>query len=91
MIGTQYRSIVLYQNQEQEQLTKEIIQEFNEKQIWSDQIVTQVEKLDKFYRAEEYHQRYFEKNPGQGYCRVVIAPKVSKFRSKYFAKLKSGE
>jgi peptide-methionine (S)-S-oxide reductase len=56
--------------------------------VWDNPIVTKVEPLDVFYPAEDYHQNYFVDNPNQGYCRVVIAPKVAKFRQKYLAKLK---
>jgi len=56
--------------------------------VWENPIVTQVEPLREFYPAEAYHQHYFARNPGQGYCQVVIAPKVSKFRKKYLDRLR---
>jgi peptide-methionine (S)-S-oxide reductase len=55
--------------------------------VWDAPIVTRVEPLEAFYPAEEYHQRYFERNPNQPYCQIVIAPKVAKFRQKYLARL----
>jgi len=87
-VGPQYRSIVLYKNEEQKNLTNKTIKRFDE-EVWDDPIVTQVEELEEFYPAEEYHQRYFEKNPNQGYCNFVIKPKVQKFRKKYFDMLKA--
>jgi peptide methionine sulfoxide reductase MsrA len=57
--------------------------------VWPDPIVTEVTSLDQFYPAEDYHQEYFKNNPNQGYCRVVINPKVSKFRKKYADRLKA--
>ena len=87
-VGPQYRSVVYYQNDEQKIATNEIIQEFNEKGVWGSPIVTEVEPLKTFYRAEEYHQNYFARNPSQGYCNFVIRPKVAKFRKEYYSKLK---
>jgi len=85
-IGTQYRSVIFYLNDEQKSIakkSKELAQKnFNEK------IVTQIDKASIFYPAEEYHQNYFELNPCQGYCQVVIAPKVEKFQINYKNKLK---
>ena len=86
-VGTQYRSIVLYHSPEQEQTAREVIQELEANRVWDAPIVTQVEPLEAFYPAEEYHQRYFERNPNQPYCQIVIAPKVAKFRQKYLARL----
>lgn len=87
-IGTQYRSAIFYRTPEQQRIAEDVIAEMTEAGIWPDPIVTEVVPLDRFYPAEEYHQRYFERNPGQGYCRAVVAPKVAKFRSKFFDKLK---
>lgn len=87
-VGTQYRSIVLYQSPEQEMIAREVIDATNASGIWHAPIVTQVEPLDRFYPAEEYHQNYFERNPYQPYCQVVIAPKVAKAREKYLTRLK---
>jgi peptide-methionine (S)-S-oxide reductase len=86
-IGPQYRSIILYHNESQKTTAEKVIQEVEAEGLWSAPIVTEVVPFSEFYIAEDYHQRYFEKNPGQGYCRVVIAPKVAKFRKLYQEKL----
>lgn len=86
-VGTQYRSAVFTHGAEQEQTAREVIRDVEEEGIWENPIVTQVTAATEFYPAEEYHQQYFRRNPGQGYCQVVIAPKVSKFRQKYLSKL----
>jgi len=88
-VGPQYRSAILYHSPEQKQAAEEVIAEVNREGIWSRPVVTEVAPLTVFYPAEEYHHRYFERNPYQGYCQVVIAPKVAKFRQKYLQKLKS--
>ena len=87
-VGTQYRSVIFYHSPEQMATSTDVIAEISAAEIWPNPIVTEIEPLAVFYPAEEYHQRYFERNPNQGYCRAVVAPKVSKFRSKYFEKLK---
>jgi methionine-S-sulfoxide reductase len=88
-VGTQYRSIILYHNQEQKTAALEYIRELENSGTWNSKIVTQVEPLDTYYIAEDYHQEYYEKNPLAGYCMLVIRPKVSKFRKKYQARLKT--
>jgi len=88
-IGPQYRSIILYHDQEQRATAEEVIRELEEEGVWNRPIVTEVVPFEEFYKAEEYHQEYYKKNPGAGYCQVVIAPKVSKFRKTYREKLKS--
>lgn len=88
-VGPQYRSAIFYHNEDQRRVSEEVIQELEEEDIWDKPIVTEVSSIKEFYKAEEYHQEYYEKNPNQGYCRVVISPKVSKFRQKYQSKLKS--
>ena len=87
-VGPQYRSIILYQSPEQEHIAREVIDETNASGIWRAPLVTQLEPLDRFYPAEEYHQNYFERNPYQPYCQIVIAPKVAKVREKYLARLR---
>jgi peptide-methionine (S)-S-oxide reductase len=87
-VGTQYRSVIFYHSPEQMATSTDVIAEISAAEIWPNPIVTEIEPLDVFYSAEEYHQRYFERNPNQGYCRAIVAPKVGKFRSKYFEKLK---
>ena len=88
-VGTQYRSAIFYHSPEQKTTAEAVIEEMNAAQLWNNPIVTEVTPLDVFYPAEDYHQEYFVHNPNQGYCRVVIAPKVAKFRKLYLDKLKS--
>lgn len=85
-IGTQYRSAMFYQSQDQKELFESAID--RAKEIWGEGIVTEVTELGDFYRAEEYHQDFFAKNPNQGYCVAVVAPKVSKVRNKFTHLLK---
>jgi len=87
-MGTQYRSAIFTHNETQEKVAEEVIAELNDAGIWGDPIVTEVVPLEAFYPAEDYHQEYFRRNPNQGYCRVVIAPKVAKFRKQYLDRLK---
>jgi peptide-methionine (S)-S-oxide reductase len=87
-VGTQYRSAIYYHSPEQKAVSDKVIADITAAKIWKDQIVTEVTKLDVFYPAEEYHQRYYERNPNQGYCRMVIEPKVIKFRRQFMPKLK---
>jgi len=79
-VGTQYRSVILYTTEEQEEKVARYIEELSKN--YGSPIVTEVKPLEKFFEAEKYHQRYFEKNPGQGYCQVVISPKVKNVKSK---------
>ena len=78
-VGTQYRSCILYHNEEQREKAREVIDELDRAGIWNDPIVTTLEPFTNFYSAEQYHQEYFENNPNNGYCRLVIQPKVEKF------------
>jgi peptide-methionine (S)-S-oxide reductase len=87
-VGTQYRSIILYESDEQAETARAVIDEVNTSGIWRAPIVTQVVPLERFYPAEAYHQNYFEQNPNQPYCQIVIAPKVAKARQKYLERLK---
>ncbi len=75
-IGSQYRSIILYQNEEEKELAEAFIEEKQEQ--YKEEIVTEVKKLEEFYRAEDKHQDYFEKNPEDAYCRMHATPKVEK-------------
>lgn len=85
-VGPQYRSLVLYHSDAQRQTAEQLIAELQAEGVG---IVTQLEPLKTYYRAEEYHQAYFRKNPGAGYCRAVVAPKLAKFRAKYVNRLKA--
>jgi peptide-methionine (S)-S-oxide reductase len=87
-VGTQYRSIVLFHDDTQRQIAEETIKKLDQAGIWTNPIVTQVQAFEAFYPAEDYHQEYFENNPNQGYCRVVIQPKVEKFEKAFTEMLK---
>lgn len=87
-VGTQYRSAIFYHSLEQQRIAAETIADFTGEHVWDRPIVTQVTAAQTFYPAEAYHQEYYVNNPEQGYCQIVIAPKVAKFRSKYLEKLK---
>lgn len=89
-VGTQYRSAIFFISPEQERIAREVIAETEASGIWHAPVVTQVQALDRFYPAEGYHQNYFERNPYQPYCQIVIAPKVAKVRERYLARLKRG-
>ena len=80
-IGSQYRSIIIYENEEQQKKVERKIEALREANLWPNQIVTEVEPLKAFYEAEEYHQDYFNKNPTNGYCQAIIPPKLSKLES----------
>lgn len=80
-VGAQYRSVIFYEDDQQRDIALEVLAEAQT--IYEDPIVTAVESLKNYFRAEDYHHAYFEKNPDQGYCRIVIAPKVKKFREKF--------
>jgi peptide-methionine (S)-S-oxide reductase len=79
-IGPQYRSIILYTGGQQKQTAADIRKALNDARIWDDPIVTEIKPLDIFYEAEEYHQNYFNRNREQGYCQLVIVPKIEKFK-----------
>ncbi len=85
--GTQYRSGVYYETPEQKEAAERVVADLTAQGVFSDPIVTEIEPLDVFYAAEDYHQDYFERNPEQPYCAAVIAPKVSKLRRHYMEKL----
>jgi peptide-methionine (S)-S-oxide reductase len=87
-VGTQYRSAVFYHTEQQKTAAEAVVAEIEAAEIWDGRIVTEITALDVFYPAEDYHQEYFQRNPYQGYCQVVIAPKVAKFRQKYAHRLK---
>jgi peptide-methionine (S)-S-oxide reductase len=87
-VGTQYRSAIFYHSPEQKATAEQVIHDLEAQDIWGKPIVTQVLPFGVFYPAEAYHQEYFKRNPYQGYCMAVIAPKVSKFRHKYLEMLK---
>jgi len=87
-VGTQYRSAIFYHNPEQKIVAEQLIHEMEAEQVWDKPIVTELTPFSAFYPAEAYHQEYFKHNPYQGYCMMVIAPKVAKFRKHYLEMLK---
>jgi len=88
-VGSQYRSAIFFETPEQERTARELIAELDAQTLWGAPIVTQVERLERFHPAEDYHQGYYRGNAGQPYCRAVISPKLSKLRAKYAARLKT--
>ncbi|HML21452.1 MAG TPA: peptide-methionine (S)-S-oxide reductase MsrA [Aggregatilinea sp.] len=88
-VGPQYRSAIFYHSPEQKAVAEQTIADLNQTGIWPGSIVTQVVPFEAFYPAEDYHQEYFKNNPNQGYCMVVVAPKVAKFRKQHFERLKA--
>lgn len=87
-VGTQYRSVIFYYDQEQYQIAIDLIKQCNQQLLFSRPIVTAVEPATTFYAAEDYHQNYYLKNPNKGYCMAVIAPKFEQFKAQYVALLK---
>ena len=86
-VGTQYRSVVFYADEEQKRAAEEVIADLEAQGVYDAPIVTQVEPLETFYPAEAYHQDYFQNNPNQPYCQAVIAPKVAKLRKHFLDRL----
>ncbi len=87
-VGTQYRSVILTHDPEQDRIAKGYIQELEQSNLFDGPIVTQVSPLPQFFKAEQYHQNYFANHPDQGYCAFVVSPKVSKFRKTFAHYLK---
>jgi peptide-methionine (S)-S-oxide reductase len=88
-VGTQYRSVIFYHDEDQKRTAEEVISELETDGIWNSPIVTEVAPFDEFYVAEDYHQNYFRNNGFQPYCQVIIAPKVAKFRKQHLDRLKA--
>jgi len=86
-VGTQYRSAIFYHTDTQRKIAEKVKQNLNEAAIWEDSIVTEITPFKAFYKAEEYHQNYYNNNPNQGYCQFVIVPKLEKF-NQLFEELK---
>lgn len=87
-VGTQYRSVIFHHSPEQKQIAEQMIRELNAAGIWGEPIVTEVQPASTFYRAEDYHQGYFQNNSRQPYCMFVVGPKVRKFQEKFRSKMK---
>lgn len=90
-VGTQYRSAIFYHNDEQRQKAEEYMKKLNEEQAFNGPIVTEISPYTKFYKAEDYHQNYYNDNPSQGYCVFVVKPKMDKFRKVFKDKLKDAK
>jgi peptide-methionine (S)-S-oxide reductase len=88
-VGTQYRSGVYYNSAAQKEVAEAVIKDMTQQKVWDDPIVTEVVAADTFYTAEEYHQNYYNLNGSQPYCKIVIEPKVTKFRNYFKEKLKA--
>jgi peptide-methionine (S)-S-oxide reductase len=82
-VGTQYRSAIFYQGDEQKAVAQAVLKEVSAEKIWDRPLVTQLAPFEAFYKAEGYHQGYYENNPNQPYCRIVIEPKVRQFREHF--------
>lgn len=82
-IGTQYRSVIYYNNDHEKQKAEEAIAKINESGKYADKVVTELTKFEKFWPAEQYHQGYYNANPNQPYCSAVVGPKVAKFKKHY--------
>ncbi|MDD8017119.1 MAG: peptide-methionine (S)-S-oxide reductase MsrA [Bacteroidota bacterium] len=87
-VGTQYRSVIFYRSEEQKKAAYDVIKEVASAKVWDDPIVTEVTPFSNFYKAENYHQNYYNEHSNQPYCRMVINPKLSKFRREFSSKLK---
>ncbi|GAP05355.1 methionine-S-sulfoxide reductase [Anaerolinea thermolimosa] len=87
-VGTQYRSAIFYHTAEQKTIAETVMAELQAENPWGRPIVTELAPMEVFFPAEDYHQEYFARNPEQGYCRVVIAPKLEKFRHTFMNRLK---
>jgi len=87
-VGPQYRSAVFTHSAEQDEAARATIAELDRDGPWDDPIVTEVAELDTFYPAEDYHDAYFRRNGRQPYCRIVIAPKVARFRKRFAHRLR---
>ena len=88
-IGTQYRSVIFYHNDKQRQLAEEYKKKLNDEKVYNDPVVTEISPFTVFYKAEDYHQNYFNQNGNESYCQFVVRPKVEKFKKVFKDKLKA--
>ena len=88
-VGTQYRSVVFYHDERQKAIAESVIRELEAERLYRGRFVTELVPYTAFYPAEDYHKDYYRRNPERGYCQLVIAPKVAKFRSKFSDRLKT--
>ncbi len=86
--GTQYRSAIFYHDEAQKKAAEEVKQKIGAEKIFPDPLVTEITPFKNFYEAEDYHKNYFAKNPNNGYCQLIINPKLQKFRKEFSARLK---
>jgi len=82
-VGPQYRSVIFYHDEDQKRIAEKSMKKTDESDLWDDPIVTEISPLINYYKAEDYHQNYFNENPNAGYCSVVIAPKLAKFKKDF--------
>jgi len=87
-VGPQYRSVIFYHNEQQKEMAERSLEKTDQSDLWQDPIVTEVQPLSNYSKAKDYHQNYYENNPNAGYCQVVIAPKLKKFREQFSQWLK---
>lgn len=87
-VGTQYRSAIFYHNEQQKEQAEAMIKRLTDEKVFDQPIVTEVTPASEFYKAEDYHQNYFENNPGNPYCSAVIQPKLYKFAKEFTSKIK---
>lgn len=87
-VGTQYRSVIFYHNEQQKETGEKLKQKLNDENVFGKPVVTEISPWKNFFRAEDYHQNYYKKNPSQGYCQFVIVPKLEKFRKIFKDQLK---
>lgn len=85
-VGSQYRSVIFYHTENQKQDAERIIEEMEDEGVWDDPIVTELVPYEAFYEAETYHQDYYENNPQQPYCQVIIRPKLAQYRETFLEK-----
>ncbi|MFN4265004.1 MAG: peptide-methionine (S)-S-oxide reductase MsrA [Aquabacterium sp.] len=89
--GTQYRSGVYTHNEKQQEAAERMIRELAKFEVYKRPVVTEVKPISNYHKAEDYHQRYFEQHPDQGYCAMVVAPKVAKFQAEFSQLLKKSD
>lgn len=90
-VGTQYRSVIYTHSQQQDSTSRQYIRQLTESKTWPDPIVTEISPASVFYKAEDYHQNYYEQNGSQPYCAFVVRPKVEKFKKQFKDKLRSDD
>jgi peptide-methionine (S)-S-oxide reductase len=88
-VGTQYRSIIFYHNEEQKKTAEKVRQQIEDEHVYQNKIVTELIPFENFYKAEEYHQDFYAKNPDYGYCKVIIDPKIKKLLREFKEEVKT--